>query len=52
MVSFGGTINASGNPVNGVSVNSKSGLGSRCGFNVETPLIMGTRRAGSAELRS
>lgn len=26
MVSFGGTINASGNPVNGVSVNSKGGL--------------------------
>ncbi len=26
MVSFGGTINASGNPVNGVSVNSKAGL--------------------------
>ncbi len=26
MVSFGGTINASGNPVAGVSVNSKSGL--------------------------
>ena len=24
MVSFGGTINASGNPVNGVSVNSKA----------------------------
>ena len=26
MVSFGGTINASGNPLNGVSVNSKGGL--------------------------
>jgi hypothetical protein len=26
MVSFGGTINASGNPINGVSVNSKGGL--------------------------
>jgi Right handed beta helix region len=26
MVSFGGTINASGNPANGVSVNSKGGL--------------------------
>jgi hypothetical protein len=26
MVSFGGTINVSGNPVNGVSVNSKGGL--------------------------
>ena len=26
LVSFGGTINASGNPVNGVSVNSKGGL--------------------------
>src|SRR5688572_6814231 len=26
MVSFGGTINVSGNPANGVSVNSKSGL--------------------------
>jgi Right handed beta helix region len=26
MVSFGGTINASGNPVNGVSINSKGGL--------------------------
>jgi len=26
MVSFGGTINASGNPANGVSVNSKAGL--------------------------
>ncbi len=26
MVSFGGTINASGNPVSGVSVNSKAGL--------------------------
>ena len=26
MVSFGGTINVSGNPVNGVSVNSKAGL--------------------------
>jgi hypothetical protein len=25
-VSFGGTINASGNPVNGVSINSKGGL--------------------------
>jgi hypothetical protein len=26
MVSFGGTINASGNPLNGMSVNSKGGL--------------------------
>lgn len=26
MISFGGTINASGNPVNGVSLNSKAGL--------------------------
>ena len=26
MFSFGGTINASGNPVNGVSVNSRGGL--------------------------
>ena len=36
MVSFGGTINASGNPVNGVSVNSKGGLDLDAGSQLNT----------------
>ena len=35
MVSFGGTINASGNPVNGISLNSKAGLDLDAGSTVE-----------------
>src|SRR6185295_18022717 len=36
LFSFGGTINASGNPVNGVSVNSKSGLDLDAGSTLNT----------------
>ena len=36
MVSFGGTITASGNPVNGVSVNSKGGLDLDAGSTLNT----------------
>lgn len=35
LVSFGGTINASGNPVNGVSLNSKAGLDLDAGSTLE-----------------
>jgi len=35
MVSFGGSINASGNPVNGISLNSKAGLDLDAGSTVE-----------------
>ena len=36
MVSFGGTINASGNPLNGVSINSKGGLDLDAGSQLNT----------------